>query len=136
MLLIKRFKWSIMNRNDIPNLTLFNTVKVRTFVMLRMWLTNYYKRDFQHSYSLNVNFKKQLNKLKIDLKDDNNTNSTIGLIDKLLKILQKLEEVYNIDNEDVINNDNHISSHSNNSTYHKYDSEYSIVNQFKNFKNK
>ncbi|KAK9463270.1 ras guanine nucleotide exchange factor domain-containing protein [Lipomyces oligophaga] len=50
-LLAARFKWAINRADDIGR-----TVRLRTFVVLRHWILNYFPHDFLPSYSLRAAF--------------------------------------------------------------------------------
>lgn len=121
-LLLTRLIWALqyINTNSEPNVRIGKLVLLRTFVVLRHWIINYFVDDFDSNTFLCETFSNTLNKITIESnlirQDDNHLDqTTIQFITKILgdlKIhwLKLVDEFYNLnlDLDTIIANKQHI----------------------------
>ncbi|TIB17082.1 hypothetical protein E3P92_01191 [Wallemia ichthyophaga] len=87
-LLFKRFEWTLQGGDDEPALEL---VRVRTFVMLRSWISNYFGFDFVPNLDLRLKLSRWINEQR-KIQND----KSVKMIDKLINIAKERQSVYEI----------------------------------------
>lgn len=92
-LLITRFEWALVNCDTAEDLAARRIVRVRTYVVIRHWLLNYFHEDFVPDRELRLALTDWLNRMGKD--ERLRANSTdLRLVKSLKKVIKRLKAAY------------------------------------------